>query len=162
MTTKSRVNYCDSHRATTHHLASGIQMASCFQVPLFPSICLPNSFLCQYIRSAWSRYYGGQIHRPCPRSDWFSCYRIQFYYHEKGMLFFSPESGVQELACSRRTLPIYLFADLYLLQGLNDAASSSTYGAQASDNLSYFKNPIWWLGMVTSECYTAGFLNFAS
>ncbi|PPQ87951.1 hypothetical protein CVT25_001136 [Psilocybe cyanescens] len=34
-------------------------------------------------------------------------------------------------------------------KGLNDAASNSSYGAQASDNLAYLKNPIWWAGMVT-------------
>lgn len=28
----------------------------------------------------------------------------------------------------------------------------SAYGAQASDNLTYLKNPIWWAGMVTSAC----------
>ncbi|KAF9480968.1 DUF803-domain-containing protein [Pholiota conissans] len=33
-------------------------------------------------------------------------------------------------------------------KGLNDAALTSTY-AQASDNLAYLKNPIWWAGMVT-------------
>ncbi|KDR68406.1 hypothetical protein GALMADRAFT_257099 [Galerina marginata CBS 339.88] len=33
-------------------------------------------------------------------------------------------------------------------KGLNDAAVNNTYGAQASDNLSYMKSPLWWLGMV--------------
>jgi len=33
-------------------------------------------------------------------------------------------------------------------KGLNDAANSSTYTA-ASDNYSYFKNPVWWAGMAT-------------
>lgn len=37
-----------------------------------------------------------------------------------------------------------------MLQGLNDAALNSAYGAQASDNLTYLRNPIWWAGMVTS------------
>lgn len=36
-----------------------------------------------------------------------------------------------------------------LLQGLNDAAERNAYGAQASDNLSYLKSPIWWAGMST-------------
>jgi hypothetical protein len=45
-----------------------------------------------------------------------------------------------------------IFADAGAFQGLNDAAMRSAYGAQASDNLSYLKNPIWWAGMVTSAC----------
>jgi len=34
-------------------------------------------------------------------------------------------------------------------KGLNDAALNSAYGAQASDNLSYLRNPIWWAGIST-------------
>lgn len=34
-------------------------------------------------------------------------------------------------------------------KGLNDAAVNATYGSQASDNLSYLRNPIWWAGMST-------------
>ncbi|KXN80938.1 Magnesium transporter NIPA2 [Leucoagaricus sp. SymC.cos] len=34
-------------------------------------------------------------------------------------------------------------------KGLNDAAERNAYGAQASDNLSYLRNPIWWAGMST-------------
>ncbi|KAF9443476.1 DUF803-domain-containing protein [Macrolepiota fuliginosa MF-IS2] len=40
-------------------------------------------------------------------------------------------------------------------KGLNDAAERSSYGVQASENLSYLKNPIWWAGMST-------FANFAA
>ncbi|KAH9477536.1 putative magnesium transporter NIPA4 [Psilocybe cubensis] len=40
-------------------------------------------------------------------------------------------------------------------KGLNDAATGGSYGAQASDNLAYFKNPIWWLGMVTIANFAA-------
>ncbi|KAF8804661.1 DUF803-domain-containing protein [Phlegmacium glaucopus] len=40
-------------------------------------------------------------------------------------------------------------------KGLNDAALNSAYGAQASDNMSYLWNPIWWAGMST-------FANFAA
>ncbi|KAF8648914.1 hypothetical protein AX16_006136 [Volvariella volvacea WC 439] len=34
-------------------------------------------------------------------------------------------------------------------KGLNDAAERNSYGASASDNLSYLRNPIWWAGMTT-------------
>ncbi|KAF8632159.1 hypothetical protein AX17_004900 [Amanita inopinata Kibby_2008] len=34
-------------------------------------------------------------------------------------------------------------------KGLNDAGERSAYGAQASDNLSYLRNPIWWAGIST-------------
>ncbi|KAF9566520.1 DUF803-domain-containing protein [Agrocybe pediades] len=40
-------------------------------------------------------------------------------------------------------------------KGLNDAGARATYGAQASDNLSYLKNPIWWAGMVTIANFAA-------
>ncbi|KAF8906746.1 magnesium transporter NIPA-domain-containing protein [Gymnopilus junonius] len=40
-------------------------------------------------------------------------------------------------------------------KGLNDAAVGNAYGAQASDNLSYLRNPIWWLGMVTIANFAA-------
>ncbi|KAF9003319.1 magnesium transporter NIPA-domain-containing protein [Cyathus striatus] len=34
-------------------------------------------------------------------------------------------------------------------KGLNDAGRSAAYGSQASDNLAYLRNPIWWAGMST-------------
>ncbi|PFH46485.1 hypothetical protein AMATHDRAFT_154781 [Amanita thiersii Skay4041] len=40
-------------------------------------------------------------------------------------------------------------------KGLNDAGERSAYGAQASDNLAYLRNPIWWAGIST-------FANFAA
>lgn len=54
-------------------------------------------------------------------------------------------------------LGVYIAMECLLMlacsQGLNDAAMGSAYGAQASDNLSYLKNPIWWAGMVTSAFF---------
>ncbi|EKM76461.1 hypothetical protein AGABI1DRAFT_44772 [Agaricus bisporus var. burnettii JB137-S8] len=40
-------------------------------------------------------------------------------------------------------------------KGLNDAAERNAYGAQASDNLAYLKNPIWWAGMSTLANFAA-------
>ncbi|KIY45040.1 DUF803-domain-containing protein [Fistulina hepatica ATCC 64428] len=40
-------------------------------------------------------------------------------------------------------------------KGLNDAAENNEFGASASDNLSYLKNPIWWAGMVTIANFAA-------
>ncbi|TFK41424.1 magnesium transporter NIPA-domain-containing protein [Crucibulum laeve] len=34
-------------------------------------------------------------------------------------------------------------------KGLNDAGRNSAYGSQASDNLAYLRNPIWWAGIST-------------
>ncbi|KAG2003516.1 DUF803 domain membrane protein [Coprinopsis cinerea AmutBmut pab1-1] len=34
-------------------------------------------------------------------------------------------------------------------KGLNEAGDRSGYGTQATDNLSYFKSPMWWAGMTT-------------
>ncbi|KAF8341952.1 magnesium transporter NIPA-domain-containing protein [Amanita rubescens] len=34
-------------------------------------------------------------------------------------------------------------------KGLNDAAERLSYGSQATDSLSFFRNPIWWAGMCT-------------
>ena len=39
----------------------------------------------------------------------------------------------------------------HLHQGLNDAAERSSAYANASDDYSYLKNPIWWAGIITSE-----------
>ncbi|KAF8156809.1 magnesium transporter NIPA-domain-containing protein [Crassisporium funariophilum] len=40
-------------------------------------------------------------------------------------------------------------------KGLNDAALNSAYGAQATDNMAYMKNPIWWAGISTLANFAA-------
>ncbi|KAF6753493.1 magnesium transporter NIPA-domain-containing protein [Ephemerocybe angulata] len=45
-------------------------------------------------------------------------------------------------------------------KGLNDAAKKSSYGKAASEDMSYFKNPIWWAGM--SVLVLGEFANFAA
>ncbi|KAF8329425.1 magnesium transporter NIPA-domain-containing protein [Cantharellus anzutake] len=44
---------------------------------------------------------------------------------------------------------------IIIKKGLNDAALKSSSAANASDNLSYLRNPIWWAGIVTIANFAA-------
>lgn len=88
--------------------------------------------------SLYRQYHGrGQIHWPGTCCLQLSCDWYQFHHHEKGICPLSSQTHHSPYIRSQ------------LLQGLNDAAERNAYGAQASDNLSYLKNPIWWAGMST-------------